>query len=157
LVRNIDQTLSKFSSGDEGEEEPAPEEEKPEGPEKRYKIGKILIDEAQLNLSMNFQDGNQASARLPKIEILPGEDPLTMGELMKVVIVRLIKEGAKSPGQMGKLMGGMVANTGIGAVKQAGKLVGQGGKKATEAVKKAGEEMKKVGKGLKGLLRRESD
>jgi hypothetical protein len=144
LIKNLDETMADLPSGGEGEK---PAEEKPEGPEQKYKVGRILITDATLKLSATFMEGKESSAVLKKVEIVPGDEPMTMAQLMKKVLGQLLKEGAKSPGQAGKMLGGVVVNTGLGSVEKVGEAV----KTGTE---KAGEVGKKVGDKLKGLFNR---
>jgi hypothetical protein len=158
LMANIDETMKEMSSGESGEpaEKPTekPAEEKPAGPEQKYKIGRVLVTDATLKLSAKFMNGRESSATIKKIEIVPGDEPMTMAELLKKVIGDIMKEGAKNPGQIGKMMGGLVINSGLGSVENATEAVKTGTEKATEATKKATEVGKKVTKGITDFFKK---
>ncbi len=139
LMENLDETMKELPASEGGEK---PAEEKPAGPELKYKIGRVLVEDATLKLSANFMKGRESSATIKKIEIVPGDEPMTMAQLMKKVIGGIMREGAKNPGQVGKMMGGLVVNSGLGAVENAGEAVKTGAKKATEVGKKVTDKLK---------------
>jgi len=155
LMENLDETLKEFSSGEKPAGKPA--EEKPAGAELKYRIGRVLIEDATLKLSATFMKGRAGSATIPKIEIKPGDKPMTMAQLMKTVIGNIMKEGAKNPGQVGKLLGGVVVSSGLGTAENLGEVIGTGAKKATEVGKKATETGRKIKKGLTDFFKKKKE
>ncbi len=153
LIANLDETVKAVSSG-EGGKESEKSEEKPAGPEQKYKIGRVLVTDATLKLSAKFMNGRESSVIIKKIEIVPGDEPMTVAELMKKVIGDIMKESAKNPGQIGKMLGGVVVNSGLGTVENVGEAVRTGTEKASEATKKATEAGKKVTKGITDFFKK---
>jgi len=131
LLKNLDATIAKLPSGGEQPSQPAPAPE-PAGPEQKYRIGKILVTDAQVGLSATFMGGQEATARIPRIEIVPGDEPMTMAQLLKKIIGDVLREAAKDPDQAGKMLGGLVSNTSLGEAGKAGDLI----KKGTETIDK---------------------
>jgi uncharacterized protein involved in outer membrane biogenesis len=139
LLKNLDETIAQMGGG--GEQEPA----KPaEGPEQKFRIGRILITDARLSLSATFMGGREAGATVPRIEIVPGNEPMTMAELMKKIIGDVMREAARNPGEAGKMLGGLVVNSGLGMGGKADDIVKKSGEEATTVIKKGTEGLKNI-------------
>jgi hypothetical protein len=148
LLKNLDETMQQLPSGQEPAGEKPPEQA-PEGPEQKYRIGRVLVTDATLRLSATFMKGRAGSATIRKIEIVPGNEPMTMAQLMKKVLGDIMKAGARNPGQVGRMLGGVVVSSGLGTAQTVSEAVETGAKQAGELTKKAGEATKQAGETAK--------
>ncbi len=156
LIKNLDETLDEYGVG-KSEKPEKPEKPEPAGAEMKFNVGRILIEDAKLSLSATFMGGREASATLPKIEIKNLDSEMTMAQLIKRVLSAVVKEAAKRPDQVGKMMGGLAINSGLGAIEGAGKVIKGVGTKGGEVIKGTGKNVKKTIKGIGDIFKKKGE
>jgi hypothetical protein len=127
LLKNLDETIG--AGGPSA---------KKEGPGKKLRIGRILIEDAKVSLGATFLGGQAGSVTLPKIEIKDiGSGPdgsATPAEVAKKVLGAILTEAAKATGQVGDAMRQLGDQAG-GALKGVGSGLKETGKGVLDGVK----------------------
>jgi len=113
-----------------GEKERAREAagERPE-PATLFHVGRVVLTDTTINLSATFMEGRAASYPIPRIEVTGLPPEATPGDILGRVIEAALSESAKAPGAIGRLLGELTVNAGIGVVGstlETAKEVGKG-------------------------------
>jgi hypothetical protein len=145
LVKNLDATLAERQRA--GMEPPPGGKREP-----RYRVARIRITDARLNVSATFLGGREASVTTAHIELTDLPSELTLGEVIQRSLGAVIRENAARPGKLGELMAGIIAGTGLRLVAGVGdvltggaRTVGQIGQGVAKGV---GDTAEGVGKGV---------
>lgn len=150
-----------------GDRKPGPETEK--GAEKKFRIGKILVQEATVRFRSDLIAKEGASYTLPSIEldnIGTADDAATMAEvlalLMESLVAEAMKAGASSlPKQLVDSLNAEIRNAGDvfkgllrSGKEQIRKAPAETLKKTGESLKEKGKELKKGVEGLKDIFKK---
>ena len=102
------------------------------GPDRLFRVGRVVLTDTTIGLSATFMGGREASYRLPRIEVtdLPAE--ASAGDILSRVVGAALRESAKAPGTIGRLLGELTVNAGIGVVGSTLEAAGNVGKGALE-------------------------
>jgi hypothetical protein len=145
LIKNLDATMAERKRA--GLEPPPGGEQEP-----RYRVTRILITDARLNVSATFLGGREASVVTPRIELTNLPSELTLGELTQRVLGAIVRANATRPGKIGELMTGIIANTGLRLVSGVGDVLTGGARTVGEIgqglAKGVGDTAEGVGKGV---------
>ncbi|HOX05596.1 MAG TPA: hypothetical protein PK280_04265 [Planctomycetota bacterium] len=113
--------------------------------ERLYRVGRIVAVDTTVRLSATFMGGREASCAIPKIELTDLPEEMTGGEILGQLVEAILRDSAKSPGRIGKLLGDLTVQAGIAMVERAVEGAGEAGKTALEG---AGAAAREVGSGM---------
>ncbi|HOX05595.1 MAG TPA: AsmA family protein [Planctomycetota bacterium] len=135
LLKNLEETVGSGGAGKPPADKPAPGG-KDEGPGKKLRIGRILIEDAKVSLGATFLGGEAGSATLPKIELKDigtGPGGATPAEVASKVLNAILLESSKASGKVGDAM--KKFNDQAGVLKGLGNDVKETGKGLLDGVK----------------------